>query len=468
MRILTLAVMLIIALQVSALGAQPSAQDYFDKASVEYLLGNFDKAFNYLQNSLELKPNDPGALELKRSIMREKSSFNQTLKSNLAAGKKLLAQGEYAKAADVFNSVLILAPNNPEALRVMAEIEVRLKERDTEKRLIFIQAAGFFAIGVIALCWLFIRTRRHLKKWTNLQPVTPHKVTECFNCHEKIAPNSDICPNCGAYIGSVIRAAITKEQKLWYKKTGWRKNPFTLDIHPELFTGYRNQIKQVLEKVAARSGHILITGQLGVGKTTLLRWLTNYLRADCFAVYIPRPLQSIDEVIRLVYQYIGYRPKNDDEYDIYHLDKLRRSLGKSLVLLLDEAHEFSIDIERPLRTLGDLDDVKLVMAGLPETVDKLKNEIQPLYERLVLSITLEHLSFDELKELIRVRIENCGGNGTHPFTAAALEKIMEISKGIPRPAIKLCDAAVTRAINIGEDTISAETVEHIDKGVRLT
>ena len=193
----------------------------------------------------------------------------------------------------------------------------------------------------------------------------------------------------------------------------------------------------------------------------LLRWLASYLANDALAVYIPRPPQEFSQLIWVIVEAMGISPRQLAKLDIYHLNELRKKTGKSLVILMDEAHEFTIDIERPLRTLGDMDEVNLVLAGLPETVDKFKNEIRPLYERLVLEISLEKLEKEDIRALIKTRIENAGGEDVHPFDESAIQKIYELSKGNPRATIKLCDWAVTKAICAREDKITAEIFEEL-------
>ena len=64
---------------------------------------------------------------------------------------------------------------------------------------------------------------------------------------------------------------------------------------PDLFTGYQTQVEAILEKIHSRAGHILVYGNKGVGKTTLLKWLTEKLKDEFMTIYIPRPTENFEE-----------------------------------------------------------------------------------------------------------------------------------------------------------------------------
>ncbi|MDD5594067.1 MAG: ATP-binding protein [Candidatus Margulisbacteria bacterium] len=426
-KIIVLGLLIAIGWHAPGFGEQPTAQKYFDQATTQYLVGDLKAALNSVDRALEISRNFRGARKLKDSILRE---------------MKLREMGLVPRAAGtpIKMPPIEVAPPATREVQPPAAPAASPKPAPTN----WLVWTGFIlglAFILFSGIFLAVFVRRLL-------------IQEAENkAGEEEAG------------GLKVLKAISEDQRLWYQKMGWHNNPFTLDVHPELLTGYEKEVKEVLGKVNSHSGHILITGPLGIGKTTLLRWLAGKLpKADYHTVYIPRPPIEFNQLVAHIFQSLGYSYEQaKKESDLYNLGQLRKKMKKYLVLLLDEAHEFTIEIERPLRTLGDIDGVNLVMAGLPETLDKLRNEIQPLYERLVLKITLDHLEFEEFKELIKVRVESVGGRGSRPFTAAALEKIFEISRGNPRQAIKLCDNAVSEAIEQCVEIIGPELIKDTER-----
>ncbi|HTY13342.1 MAG TPA: AAA family ATPase, partial [Candidatus Omnitrophota bacterium] len=288
--------------------------------------------------------------------------------------------------------------------------------------------------------------------WTNIASFFESKKQQvCSECHWINPAGAEFCSKCGARLKPW--SSVSASQKKWYGKFGWRRNPFTLDIMPNLFTGYQSQVETVLEKIYQKSGHIMITGNKGAGKTTLLKWLADKLKDDFHTIYIPRPTDDFDDLLEYMATSLKVKKTRDKKFSIYDIEAIASSSNKNILLLLDEAHEFTAEFERPLRSLGDLNGVSFVLAGLPETVEKIKNLSAPFYDRIVEKVVLEHLTAEETRDLIKKRIENVGGEETKPFTHEALLKIHDLGQGVPRKILKVCDWIVTDAIRHDLDSI---------------
>jgi len=289
-----------------------------------------------------------------------------------------------------------------------------------------------------------------------------HGVRICRNCLTECAINVEYCSECGKKLTRPKGMQITEKQTKWFKRFNWIQNPFTFDVLPALFTGYKEEAQTVMEKLSLRSGHILVTGDVGTGKTTFLRWLELNLPDSFHPLYIFRPPEKFSELIDLIaYTIEPQRGIKPGEYTLYNIDKLLKRLNKTFVLLLDEAHEFDVRIKKPLKTLGDIEGVHLVLAGLPEIVGRLKKESPPLYDRIVANVELTRLNPEYTKDLIVKRIENAGGWGNDPFTEDAISKIHKLSGGNPRSIIKTCDKAVTEAIDKGILSIDKSVIDSL-------
>ncbi|MBU1866919.1 MAG: AAA family ATPase, partial [Candidatus Margulisbacteria bacterium] len=290
------------------------------------------------------------------------------------------------------------------------------------------------------------------------------RLTRCDECGTFNPRDAEFCKKCGYRLKL---PDLTDTQKSWFSKFDWQKNPFTLSIIPDTYAGHQTEISMIIEKINTASGHILVIGGLGTGKSTLLQWLEKNLKKRFETIYVIRPPSRPDELIDLVSATITKKTTHTKKYTIYEFQEFCRASKRPIIIFLDEAHEFNEEFEQFIRTLGDLQNVTLVMAGLPQAREKLKRDLPALFDRIVESILLGSLSLEETKDLLQKRISNAGGKGLGPFTTTAVEKIFDLSYGIPRGILKISDWVITQAMRAGKNVIDAPDVAAYKNEIEL-
>jgi type II secretory pathway predicted ATPase ExeA len=482
-----------------------TADEYYNRAAKKYVMDDLEGAKLDLERALEIDPGHDKAQELLGVVVKELRNAGITpapvMEPSLPSvttttllvpgirvirpiipaerakfreahqiflwGEAYFREAEYLKAQDKFREVLDLLPGHEGASKYLEEIVEKLKELppeapvemgvEVEEPSLMQKYLAEIGIGILilnALLTIFILifiglvVRIGMRWWR-----ASH--TYCPECGARNSKEAEFCKKCGARL---IYPELTEEQREWFAKFGWGKNPFTLNIIPETFAGHQAEISIIVEKLNTFSGHILIIGGLGTGKTTLLQWLEKNLSHKFETIYVLRPPSRPDELIDLVSATITKKTTHTRKYTIYEFQELCKKYKRNILLLLDEAHEFNEEFEQFLRTLGDLPNIFLVMAGLPQAREKLKHDMPALFDRLVESILLGSLDLEETKELIKKRISNAGGKRLGPFTTGAIEKIYNLSYGIPRGILKICDWVLTQAVRANKTYIDVQDI----------
>jgi type II secretory pathway predicted ATPase ExeA len=268
---------------------------------------------------------------------------------------------------------------------------------------------------------------------------------------------------------SVVRRKMTVLE--WLNAMNWRSNPFIFNIVPSLFVGYKSQTERISMALEEKHKFMLILGPTGSGKTTLLKWLSFKLK-KYDVLYIGKPPQKPEEFVEIIsskYRAPWYAFWSKKIRSIYEIpDFLNKKLGrKTLVILLDEAHEANTDILEWLRVLNDqVENMSIVMSGLPVFEESLKNSLETFVKRVTAKIELLSLTKEETKELISKRIIHAGGRGDE-FSDAVVSSIYEYTGGFPREIIRVCDEIVNNAIMSGSTEIefTAGTAAHREEPV---
>ena len=236
----------------------------------------------------------------------------------------------------------------------------------------------------------------------------------------------------------------------WLKEHKWSGNPFVLNIRPELFVGYNNQINDLIRNIKEKHKVILLLGATGSGKTTMLKWLSSTFNHGYEFVFVGKPPQRPEEFVDIFNEkYPRFRLFGPSIKNIYQIPAFlnRRLKGKHLVVLYDEAHESKTDVLEWLRVLSDhVDNMSIVIAGLP-VFDENLSKLETLRKRIMEKIELVSLTKEETAALVRNRIKNVGGTGDEFISL--VDVIYDRSGGFPREVIKLCNDAVNESIKTG-------------------
>lgn len=249
---------------------------------------------------------------------------------------------------------------------------------------------------------------------------------------------------------------------------GFVHSPFTLAPDARFFylSGtHQDALEQLLHSIRRRERFIVLTGEIGTGKTTLCRALLEHLDTTTFTSLIVNPLLAVEELLRDVLVDFGVvsreaaRRGRAATATRHELASTLRDfvhslvpLGGGAVLIVDEAQHLSPQVLEELRLLVSMDagaaGLQVVLVGQPALLDVLDDaQMRQLAQRIGLRASLEPLTRDALDAYVAHRLAVAQGSSPVTFDEQALDRIYAASGGIPRVINLLCD----RALSIGAD-----------------
>jgi type II secretory pathway predicted ATPase ExeA len=453
-RIVVYAIIGMLALAMALPVLAQTSDEYYNKAVNKYFLGDNSGAIRDLNEALRLDPANVKARDLLQEVRKE-SGAPAPVAAPAAVPAPAPAQTERQDIEELTRAIKKAIEVTPERQKEPAKEKAKAAPGSfyvyKPSAVPVLRLSGWDAAWIItALLTLLYVALRYTYAYIQLV-IEKRSIQVCTECHYANNRQAEFCTKCGSRLKPWV--GITGNQRKWYAKFNWQKNPFTLDIMPKLFTGYQTEVNTLFDKIYAKTGHILVMGNKGVGKTTLLKWLAETLGKEFHTVYIPRPTDNFDDLLNYLAQSLKIKKGRGEKISIYDMEELVSKTSKNILLLLDEAHEFGPEFERSLRTLGDLNGVTFILGGLMETRDKIKRDSPPFFDRIIQEVVLHHLTLEETSELIRKRIEEAGGSGFGPFTADSIENIFKMTNGVPRLILKVCDWVITEAIHNNLETI---------------
>jgi general secretion pathway protein A len=263
-----------------------------------------------------------------------------------------------------------------------------------------------------------------------------------------------------------------------------KRTPFEITPDPAfLFPTRRHNeaLAALYYGVRWRKGFVVLTGQVGTGKTLLLRCLLQLLKQskDVSYAYLFNSRLSPTEFLQYIVSDFGLPSagKNKAEllFDLCNY-VVNRGLNKlTTVLIVDEAHHLSIEALEEVRLLTNLETaenklLQIVLVGQPELDEKLDSvKLTQLKQRIAIRSHLEPLSFDETRGYIekRMQLVACDAKRQEIFPTPTIASIYRHSRGIPRLINTICENALVSAYAKQMQAVPSELVDEIAKDFRL-
>jgi len=264
---------------------------------------------------------------------------------------------------------------------------------------------------------------------------------------------------------------------------GLKQAPFSIAPDPRyLFMSerHREALAHLLYGVRGEGGFVVLTGEIGAGKTTVCRCFLEQIPERCNVAYIFNPKLTVDELLktvcaefRIAYRHDGPGVATVKDYVDALNDYLLRThaAGQNSVLIIDEAQNLSADVLEQLRLLTNLETnerklLQIVLIGQPELRLLLaRPEMQQLAQRVIARYHLGALSEPETTQYVGHRLSVAGLHGAFPFDRGAMRRIYRHSRGVPRRINLLCDRALLGAYAKGSARVEARVVDDAAKEV---
>jgi len=261
---------------------------------------------------------------------------------------------------------------------------------------------------------------------------------------------------------------------------GLREMPFNITPDPKFLylSRHHNEALQHLKYgIEEKKGFIVLTGEVGCGKTTICRRLLNELPAERFdTALILNPRVNENQLLKAILTELGVtkipRDRNELINKIYHETLERSTQGKDVVLIIDESQNLSFEVLEQIRMLSNLETdtqklMQILLIGQPELHDILmQKRLRQLRQRILVSYDLSRLSYDDTVHYIQHRLTRSGADGRPRFTKWAQKKVHKASRGTPRLINNLCDKALLSAYIRSSDTVTYWDVRRARKELR--
>jgi general secretion pathway protein A len=262
---------------------------------------------------------------------------------------------------------------------------------------------------------------------------------------------------------------------------GLRESPFNVNPDPR-YLFLTGQIREALAGltygIQNRKGFILLTGEVGTGKTTLLNRLLDWLHqqrvATAFIFNSRLDVSHLFDFMMAEFEIpCESREKSQVLLRLNHWLLERYRAGETAVLIVDEAQNLSLEVLEEVRLLTNLETsteklLQIVLTGQPELEEKLKMpQLRQLRQRITLRCRTAPLSLEETFGYIAERLRIAGANGEAIFSKEAIQAVHTYSSGIPRVVNLLCEHSMINAYVDGLRPVPSHLVEEVAREFQL-
>jgi general secretion pathway protein A len=262
---------------------------------------------------------------------------------------------------------------------------------------------------------------------------------------------------------------------------GFSESPFSLSPDPAFF--YRSEqheeaLANLVYGVQARKGFIVLSGEVGTGKTTMLECLRDYLESQYieFAFLFNSRINTEQFFEMIAYDLDLPCSRTSKTEVLFALNQLlveQAQDGRTVVLIVDEAHNLEWEVLEEIRLLGNLENrngklLQIILAGQPELDRKLDApNLRQLKQRIVLRCNLQPFTLRDAVEYIQSRLERAGLVDQDIFSEELMAEIHLRAQGIPRVINAICDNLLLTAFALETKTCNTDMLDEVCKDMRL-
>ena len=255
---------------------------------------------------------------------------------------------------------------------------------------------------------------------------------------------------------------------------GFSCKPFQLTPDPEFLymsRVHKRALTYLNYGITDNSGFILLTGEIGTGKTTIIRSLIKQFPQEIRTARINNTKVTSEQLIAMINEDFGLNTKDRDKTrmlsDLTDFLIQQYADGCRAMIIIDEAQNLTPDLLEEIRLLSNLETDKskllqIILIGQPElNLTLSRPELEQLRQRIAINAYISHLGRDETEEYIKHRLRVAGGENAVTFEEGVMTEIHNFTKGIPRLINILCEFALLAAFADEKRVIDADLIKEI-------